>query len=456
MSARRLWVVVFILVVAGMTVVARAVQVTVVDGELWRDRATRQHEQSIEVPGPRGTIRTADGYVLATSLERVAIQTNTFLLDDPELFARAAAPLLGLDGDDLSSDSSTDHGRCGWPSRFSRRPARPSANSLRPRWCWCPDFARIYPLGSLAAPVVGFVGREELRMVGRAGLEHYYDLILAGDPQSFLAVNDAIQRKVRLERLERGQRRVRSRTYPARADPGGLRGRAPACAGRVRSRRRLCGRARSPDRRPARPRFGPVVRSLGPVVRPLGPRPAPTGAVAPATDPGRSGTGFDCQARAGGGGPLCDAVRPGERFDCSGRGIRLAGFWIRDHVDPGRYTIDEVVAYSANAGIIEIAERIPQEHLYRTFSAFGFGRRSKIGFPGRGAWPHARGRDLVQAQPCRFRARPGAHGDSSPGGPGLCRHRQRRLAAVAVPVDPSRQRGGLDADQRVVPGARPR
>ena len=75
------------------------------------------------------------------------------------------------------------------------------------------------------------------------------------------------------------------------------------------------------------------------------------------------------------------SVRAGERFDCLGRGTRLAGFWIRDHVEPGRYTLDEVVAFSANTGIIEIAERIPQEDLYRTFSAFGFGRRSEIDYP---------------------------------------------------------------------------
>ena len=76
-----------------------------------------------------------------------------------------------------------------------------------------------------------------------------------------------------------------------------------------------------------------------------------------------------------------NTVRPGERFNCLGRGVRLAGFWIRDHVEPGRYTLDEVVAQSANTGIIEIVERIPQDVLYRTFVAFGFGRRSEIDFP---------------------------------------------------------------------------
>ena len=72
----------------------------------------------------------------------------------------------------------------------------------------------------LAAPVVGFVGREELRMVGRAGLEHHFDPELAGEPQTYLAVNDAIQRKVRLERRDDGRGRVGSRARVARAPAG--------------------------------------------------------------------------------------------------------------------------------------------------------------------------------------------------------------------------------------------
>jgi cell division protein FtsI/penicillin-binding protein 2 len=39
------------------------------------------------------------------------------------------------------------------------------------------------------------------------------------------------------------------------------------------------------------------------------------------------------------------------------------------------------VAHSANTGIIEIAERIPPDQLYRSFASFGFGRRSGIDYP---------------------------------------------------------------------------
>jgi cell division protein FtsI/penicillin-binding protein 2 len=76
-----------------------------------------------------------------------------------------------------------------------------------------------------------------------------------------------------------------------------------------------------------------------------------------------------------------NVVRAGERFDCTNRGTRVAGHWIRDHAEPGFYTLDEVVVFSANVGIIEVAERVPEDRLWKAFDAFGFGRRPGIGFP---------------------------------------------------------------------------
>jgi cell division protein FtsI/penicillin-binding protein 2 len=89
---------------------------------------------------------------------------------------------------------------------------------------------------------------------------------------------------------------------------------------------------------------------------------------------------------------VADVVRPGERFDCRDRGISVAGHWVRDHAEPGLYTIDEVVVHSANAGIIEMAERVPEEQLRHTFETFGFGRRTGVIFPAeaRGLLPETR------------------------------------------------------------------
>ena len=374
MSGRRLWVVVFILVVGGMTVVARAVQVTVVDGQEWRDRARRQHEQVIEVHGPRGTIRTADGYVLATSLERVAIQANTRLLDDPELFAQAAAPIIGIDGDELAGRL-TGGPRTVWIAKQASVETGEAIRELAPTAVvLVPDFARVYPLGEVAAPVVGFVGREELRMVGRAGLEHHYDAMLAGGPQTYLAVNDAIQRKVRLELRERGLD-----GYDLELS---LHARLQAVCETELQRAVKELRADAASAVILDPRTGAIL-ALGsvPSFDPAAPSRVPREQwrlrpVQDAIEPGSTVKPVVAAAAL-----AADSVRPGERFNCLGRGVRLAGFWIRDHVEPGRYTLDEVVAYSANTGIIEVVERIPQDVLYRTFAAFGFGRRSGIDYP---------------------------------------------------------------------------
>jgi cell division protein FtsI/penicillin-binding protein 2 len=85
-------------------------------------------------------------------------------------------------------------------------------------------------------------------------------------------------------------------------------------------------------------------------------------------------------------------VRPGEHFDCRHRGTSVAGRWVRDHAEPGLYTIDEVVIHSANAGIIEMAERLSEERLRGAFEAFGFGRRTGVIFPAeaRGLLPQIR------------------------------------------------------------------
>jgi cell division protein FtsI/penicillin-binding protein 2 len=211
-------------------------------------------------------------------------------------------------------------------------------------------------------------------MVGRAGLEHRFDGELSGEPQRYLAVNDAIQRKVRLERLESGRSgrdlelAIHARLQAVCETELQLaleRTRADAASAVILDPNTgaVLALASLPSFDPSSPgRVPPAQWRLRPVQD--------------AIEPGSTVKPVVAAAALSAG-----AVRSGERFDCRGRGTSLAGFWIRDHAEPGRYTIDEVVAFSANTGIIEIAERIPQDHLYRTFTAFGFGRRSGIGFP---------------------------------------------------------------------------
>ncbi len=385
MNRQRMLVVMVGLLLGTVLVIGRAVQVSIVDHGRWQKVALDQQREVIEVPGPRGTISTSDGYVLATSMERVAIQVNTKFLAYPELFVRAAAPLLGIPESDLTRR--LGHGsRSVWLAKRVPREVGEEIRGLASRSVvLVPDFARIYPQGALAAPVVGFIGFEELNAIGRAGLEYSYDAYLAGEPEQYLSINDAIQRTVRVERLHRGRAgldleltlnaKLQARCESILGDALRIHDARAASAVVVDARSgRILVLASLPSFDPANPG---AAKAENWRLRP----------VQDAFEPGSTVKPLVAAAALSAG-----VVRPGEKFDCLERGTRIAGHWVRDHAEPGIYTLDEVVVFSANVGIIEVGERVEPEKLWKAFDAFGCGRRSGIDFPAeaRGLLPETR------------------------------------------------------------------
>jgi cell division protein FtsI (penicillin-binding protein 3) len=384
-NRRRFLSVAAVLALGATLVFGRSFQVSVLEHAAWSDLALRQQRQVITVPGPRGTIRTADGYILATSAERVAIQVDKRHLEYQDLFVRAAAALLETPKGELARRLGQG-GTSVWLAKKVPREVAEEVRQLAVRAVvLVPDFARIYPQQRLAAPVVGFVGRDELKTIGRSGFEHQYDAYLSGEPEQYLAVNDAIRRKVRLERLQSGRAgydleltlnaRLQARCEAALEKAVAVHEAKAASAvvvdpwtGRVLALASL-------------PSFDPANYGASP---PENWRLRP---VQDALEPGSTVKPVVAAAALAAG-----VVRNGELFDCTKRGTQVAGHWVRDHAEPGKYTLDEVVVYSANVGIILAAERVPDELLWGAFSAFGFGRRSGIDFPAeaRGLMPETR------------------------------------------------------------------
>jgi len=374
-SRRRLTLVTVVLVVAGLGVVARAAQVMIVEHGRYERLARKQQRRTITVPSLRGEIRTADGYLLATSASRVAVQVDTHALQYPKLFAVAAAPILGQPASRIAKRLENGP-RALWLAQRVERKVGEALRQLAPgAVVLVPDSERLYPLHRLAAAVVGFTGREELRTVGRFGLEQSYETLLAGEPERYLAVRDAEQRQVRLRRLQRGR-------------PGfdlqlTLNARLQAACEAALNDTVASSAARGAAAVVLDPATGDILALASvPSFDPQDPAGSPSRdwrlrAVQDAYEPGSTVKPFVAAAALADG-----AVRWGERFDCTRRGISVAGHWIHDHADPGRYTLDGIITHSSNAGIVMIAERLNPRQLWQTFDAFGFGRSPRVGLAG--------------------------------------------------------------------------
>jgi len=376
-NRRRGLAVVVGLALAVVLVAARSVQVMVLQHDYWVNRARRQQEQVITAPGPRGQIVSADGYLMATSVERFAIQLDTKEAGNPFQFAKDAAPLLGCPVSDLTRRFTG--ARSVWIAQRVERATAEKVQALAPNAVvLVPDSQRLYPLGTVAAPVVGFVGREELATVGRYGLEQYYDALLSGEPQTFLAIHDAVQRRLSLRQLEQGRAGYDLElTISAR-----LQATCELELAEVLEARQ----AKAVSAVVLEARTGSILAIVSlPSFDPDNPGAAPQEnwrlrPVQDSYEPGSVVKPLVAAAALGHG-----VVRPGELFDCRQRGVRVAGRWLRDHAAPGMYTLDEIVSESANAGIVEVALRMRREQVYRTFDVFGFGRRTGVGYPGESA-----------------------------------------------------------------------
>ncbi len=375
MKPRRLTLVTVVLALAGVGVAARAAQVMVLEHGRYERLAKRQQRRTITVPSLRGEIRTADGYLLATSASRVAVQVDTHALQYPQLFAGAAAPILDLPAAGIERRLETGP-RALWLAQRVERKTGEALRQLAPgAVILVPDSERLYPLHRLAAAVVGFTGREELRTVGRFGIEQSYETLLAGEPGRYLAVRDAEQRQVRLRRLQRGRPGFDLElTLNARLQA--------ACEAVLRSTVTSTA-AKGAAAVVLDPATGDILALASvPSFDPQDPAGSPSRCwrlrpVQDAYEPGSTVKPLVAAAALAAG-----AVRRGERFDCTQRGISVAGHWIHDHADPGRYTLDEIITHSSNAGMVEVAQRLDPELLWRTFVAFGLGRAPRIGLAG--------------------------------------------------------------------------
>ena len=200
--ARRRQMLIFLLVCVGMLILlGRLYYWQVVRGDELAKQASSEHIQNQILIAPRGLIYDAQGHILATNVVRddVYIEPIQFSLDhSPETFQNDLAKLVdalhrvlpAVSEEKLYKDFNLNE----WTVRIASRIEPSQSEQLRslqlPDTFLQPRTWRIYPGGTLAAQILGFVRQDDKNSAGIYGIERQYNGLLAGKPGSFTAETD--------------------------------------------------------------------------------------------------------------------------------------------------------------------------------------------------------------------------------------------------------------------------
>ncbi len=231
---------------------------------------------------------------------------------------------------------------------------------------------RFYPLGPLAAHVLGGVGVDD---VGRSGVELKYNDLLKGINGQSQILWDARKRKYQIETLKEPQpgkpltltidqviqhsaeRELRRAVEESGANWGTVVISDPG-SGEILAM--ACYPTYDPNAYPDVSQEAEVNRAVRHNFEPGSTFKIVTAAA----------------AREYGASRLTDT------FDCREGKIRVAGWTIQDHEKFGVLTFPEVFIHSSNVGSIQVGLRLAREELYHAIQAFGFGKKTEVGLPG--------------------------------------------------------------------------
>jgi len=361
------------LIIAG-----RLVDLQVLQHSRLKAQVIEQNSLKSDIIPKRGNIFDRNGIVLALSLPLPSV-FYVPLKDEPAAGHRAKInrlkKALSLTDKDIQKIMARveDHDTFVWIKRTISQAEYESVKRLAvPGISFREENKRFYPLGPLAAHVLGGVGVDD---VGLSGVELKYNELLKGINGQSQILWDARKRKYQIETLKdpkpgkpltltidqiiqhSAERELRRAVEETRANWGTVVISNPA-SGEILA---MAGfPTYDPNAYPDVSREAEVNRAVRHNFEPGSTFKIVTAAA----------------AREYGASRLTDT------FDCREGKIRVAGWTIEDHEKLGVLTFPEVFIHSSNVGSIQVGLRLARGEFYNAIQAFGFGRKTEVGLPG--------------------------------------------------------------------------
>jgi cell division protein FtsI (penicillin-binding protein 3) len=365
------------LIAAFAVIIVRLFYLQVIHAAELTVKADRQHEKTVTVEGPRGTMYDRRGTVLAVNMDVPSVFGVPSSVDNPAQMARSLAPILHMRTDDIERKLKQERSFV-WIARKLDPEQGRRLESLHLEGIGVVlEGRRFYPKGTMLSHVMGFAGMDGQ---GLEGLEQRYDRYLSGEKQSLVLERDALGRTI---------------------FPKGIGERIPAAGHNlvltidefiqyvtekelddaVTATRAKAGMAIVMDPKTceilamaATPKFDPNAMHGMSADR------WRNRLVTDSYEPGSTMKVFLAAAALEERVMTPDTLVYGE----NGR-MEIAHTVIHDHEKSGWMTFADVIQRSSNIGAAKIAMRLEADPLFRYVKGFGFGEKSGVDLPGEAA-----------------------------------------------------------------------
>jgi len=388
----RLYAFLLFFLLCSVALVARAVNLQIMDTDFLQEQGKARFQREVEVPTRRGNILDRNGEPLAVSTPVDSVWVNPGELLQASEDIEPLADALGVDADEIERRLTQRSSReFVWLRRRLHPDVAAEIESLKLHGVFLQkEYRRFYPAGEVTSHVIGFTNIDD---VGQEGLELAYNDWLQGKPGLKRVIRDRLGRTVEHQEIIR------------EASPGQnlsltIDRRLQYLAYRELKRTVLKHGARSgsvvlldiptgevlamvnqPSYNPNHPDFdtgGLRNRAItdvfepGSVMKPF--------AIASALETGK--------------------YTPVTPVDTTPGTINISGHTISDHHNYGPIDITRIITKSSNVGATKVALSLEPEHMWNTYDRFGFGDVTGTGFPGESAGVlrnHRRWRKVEQA-----------------------------------------------------------
>jgi cell division protein FtsI (penicillin-binding protein 3) len=356
-------------------VILRLTQVQAVSASQYEKLGANQRIRTIKLAAERGAIFDRNGVDLAVSVNQQTVWANPKVVTDPAGYAAKLAPVLNIDVKTLTERLSDKAHAFVYLARKVDDATADAVKKLSLNGVdFVPESKRFYPSGTLAGPLLGSVGIDN---DGLAGLEVQYDKMLAGKPGELTVEQDPEGRTIpqgvsHLEPAVRGSDLILSIDQSLQYEL------ERALVDAVASSTAKGGMAIVEDTQ-----TGGILAMANVTGDGAGAaRPSTAAehnrAVTDVYEPGSTNKVITIS------GAIEDGlVAPDTRMVVPDK-LPMADAVFADHEPhpPVNWSVTDILVNSSNVGTIMIGEKLGKVRIDHYLRAYGFGKKTNVGFPG--------------------------------------------------------------------------